>query len=120
MNMYIREEDAAPSVFDVLKLSKVTGISGCVGKTVPPFDKLCAKTKSLSSVGKVSSINKRVSDIRKYFRQDTNIKKYKHYTNVPATSYQLIHGEDSVSCIEVRAHTSLDAGWPDYVMCSER
>ena len=119
MNVYIREEDAAPSVFDVQKLSKVTGISGCVGKTVLPFDKLCAKTKSLSSVGKVSSINKLVSDIRKYFRQDTNIKKYKHYTNVPATSYQLLHGLDSVACIEVRAHTSLDAGWPYYVMCSE-
>ena len=65
--MYIREEDAAPSVFDVLKLSKVSGVSGCVGKTVRPFVKLCAKTKSVSSVGKVSSINKLVSDIRKYF-----------------------------------------------------
>ena len=100
--MYIREEDAAPSVFDVLKLSKVSGVSGCVGKTVRPFVKLCAKTKSVSSVGKVS-------DIRKYFLQYINIKKYKHYTNVPATSYQLIHCEDSVSCMEVRAHTSLDA-----------
>ena len=48
--MYIREEDAAPSVFDVLKLSKVFGISGCVGKTVRPFVKLCAKTKSVSRV----------------------------------------------------------------------
>ena len=37
----------------------------------------------------------------------------------PATSYQLIHGEDSVSCIEVRAHTNLYAGWADYVMCNE-
>jgi hypothetical protein len=63
----------------------------------------------VSSVGKVSSINKLVSDIRKYFLQYINIKKYKHYTNIPATSYQLIHGEDSVSCMEVRAHTSLDA-----------
>ena len=98
-NVYIREEDAAPSVFDVLKLSK----------TVRPFVKLCAKTKSVSSVGKVSSINKLVSDIGKYFLQYINIKKYKHYTNVPATSYQLIHCEDSVSCMEVRAHTSLDA-----------
>ena len=100
--MYIREEDAAPSVFDVLKVSKVSGVSGCVGKTVRPFVKLCAKTKSVSSVGKVS-------DIRKYFLQYINIKKYKHYTNVPATSYQLIHCEDSVSCMEVLAHTSLDA-----------
>ena len=107
--MYIREEDAVASVFDVLKLSKVSGISGCVGKTVRPFVKLCAKTKSVSSVGKVSSINKLVSDIRKYFLQYINIKKYKHYTNVPATSYQLIHCEDSVSCMEVLAHTSLDA-----------
>ena len=89
-------------MFDVLKLSKVSGVSGCVGKTVRPFVKLCAKTKSVSSVGKVS-------DIRKYFLQYINIKKYKHYTNVPATSYQLIHCEDSVSCMEVRAHTSLDA-----------
>ena len=96
-------------MFGVLKLSKVSGVSGCVGKTVRPFDKLCAKTKSVSSVGKASSINKLVSDIRKYFRQDINIKKYEHYSNVPATSYQLIHGEDSVSCMEVRAHTSLDA-----------
>ena len=99
--MYIREEDAAPPVFDVLKLSKVSGVSGCVGKTVRPFVKLCAKTKSVSGVGKVS-------DIRKYFLQYINIKKYKHYTNVPATSYQLIHCENSVSCMEVRAHTSLD------------
>ena len=90
--MYIREEDAAASVFDVLKLSKVSGVSGCVGKTVRPFVKLCAKTKSVSSVGKVSSINKLVSDIRKYLLQYINIKKYKHYTNVPATSYQLIQG----------------------------
>ena len=89
-------------MFDVLKVSKVSGVSGCVGKTVRPFVKLCAKTKSVSSVGKVS-------DIRKYFLQYINIKKYKHYTNVPATSYQLIHCEDSVSCMEVRAHTSLDA-----------
>ena len=89
-------------MFDVLKLSKVSGVSGCVGKTVRPFVKLCAKTKSVSGVGKVS-------DIRKYFLQYINIKKYKHYTNVPATSYQLIHCEDSVSCMEVRAHTSLDA-----------
>ena len=89
-------------MFDVLKLSKVSGVSGCVGKTVRPFVKLCAKTKSVSSVGKVS-------DIRKYFLQYINIKKYKHYTNVPATSYQLIHGEDSETCMEVRAHTSLDA-----------
>ena len=89
-------------MFDVLKLSKVSSVSGCVGKTVRPFVKLCAKTKSVSSVGKVS-------DIRKYFLQYINIKKYKHYTNVPATSYQLIHCEDSVSCMEVRAHTSLDA-----------
>ena len=68
-----------------LKVRKVSGVSGCVGKTVHPFDKLCAKRKSVSSVGKKSSINMLVSDIRKYFRQDININKYKHYSNVPAT-----------------------------------
>ena len=39
----------------------------------------------------------------------TGEEEYKNYSNVPATSYQLIHGKDSVSCLEVRAHTSLDA-----------
>ena len=52
---------------------------------------------SQSLCGTVPRTKMSVSDIWKYFRPDTYIKKYKHHTNVPAISPQLLYGEDSIS-----------------------